>query len=400
MQRNRPNPNQGTAWGAELSRAQVREKDDPPAYTPPSSSRGAPRVRHDAQSTPLPIVPWVLTRCHCSCVCKQAVGDLSPPEPDIKVERLGTRAAARPAPAAAAAQAGALPLFRSGASWGASAATGSAARQVAELQLEDADGDEFAFTTAPAATRSSAGGPRAAPSFQPLDISTQRGLARLLFGRSQGQAPKSWKQGLYFDRTPGCGYGLVQREGGPCGVLASIQAFLLANLHDGSRFNTSPSPLDRDEALAAAVARICWQAGGGLSAMLVGCSRPGGTAALSWDQLLGSLTVATVSSEAEAREAARSLLRVYQEPEGWGLVMVALGAILSRGGCGAVEGDMDSPDTGLMGSHQYCTQDLVNLLLTGRACSNVFDGDKDLDGHLLRGIQARGRVGLLTLTEW
>lgn len=53
--------------------------------------------------------------------------------------------------------------------------------------------------------------------------------------------------------------------------------------------------------------------------------------------------------------------------------MLALSAVLSRG-VRAVIDDMDQPENGLMGSHLYCTQDIVNLLLTGRATANVFDG--------------------------
>ena len=38
----------------------------------------------------------------------------------------------------------------------------------------------------------------------------------------------------------------------------------------------------------------------------------------------------------------------------------------------------------LMGAHNYCSQEMVNLLLVGRAVGNVFDGDKDLDGTILQ----------------
>jgi hypothetical protein len=37
-------------------------------------------------------------------------------------------------------------------------------------------------------------------------------------------------QGLFFSMQPGLRYGLVQLEGGPCGVMASVQAFVLAAL--------------------------------------------------------------------------------------------------------------------------------------------------------------------------
>lgn len=42
----------------------------------------------------------------------------------------------------------------------------------------------------------------------------------------------------------------------------------------------------------------------------------------------------------------------------------------------AVRGDMDTPEGALVVEHGYCAQELVNLLLTGRATSNVFDGSR------------------------
>ena len=33
----------------------------------------------------------------------------------------------------------------------------------------------------------------------------------------------AWKQGFFFSKHPGLQWGLVQRQGGPCGVLAAVQ---------------------------------------------------------------------------------------------------------------------------------------------------------------------------------
>jgi hypothetical protein len=76
--------------------------------------------------------------------------------------------------------------------------------------------------------------------------------------------------------------------------------------------------------------------------------------------------------------------------------------------------------TRLVDSLGYCSMELVNLLLTGTAVSNVFDGCQqfgeaasavsasagaaaagaDGDQLVLRGVEQRARVGLLTLFEW
>ena len=54
----------------------------------------------------------------------------------------------------------------------------------------------------------------------------------------------------------------------------------------------------------------------------------------------------------------------------------------------------------LIGRHDYAAQELVNLLLCGRAHSNVFDGEQDMGGGMvLRGVPRRGPVGMLTLFE-
>ena len=66
--------------------------------------------------------------------------------------------------------------------------------------------------------------------------------------------------------------------------------------------------------------------------------------------------------------------------------------------------DMDSPGLALIGSHGYCSQEMVNLLLFGSAVSNTFDGDVTLgsapaDVTVLKGVSKRSDIGLLSLFE-
>lgn len=54
---------------------------------------------------------------------------------------------------------------------------------------------------------------------------------------------------------------------------------------------------------------------------------------------------------------------------------------------------MDSPDLPLMASHGYCSQEMVNLLLIGRAASNTFNGKMALEGGgELKGVPERAEV--------
>ena len=60
------------------------------------------------------------------------------------------------------------------------------------------------------------------------------GLRTLLFGDRQKSFNAAWSsQGFPFHET--LKYGLVQHEGGPCGVLATVQGFLLAELIHGAK---------------------------------------------------------------------------------------------------------------------------------------------------------------------
>lgn len=114
----------------------------------------------------------------------------------------------------------------------------------------------------------------------------------------------------------------------------------------------------------------------------------------------------------------RAALPQWSRDKGWGVLLLVYSALLSRG-CEAVTADMDT-HTRLVDSLGYCSMELVNLLLTGTAVSNVFDGCQqfgeapsdvsasagvaaagaDGDQLVLRGVEKRARVGLLTLFEW
>ena len=58
----------------------------------------------------------------------------------------------------------------------------------------------------------------------------------------------------------------------------------------------------------------------------------------------------------------------------------------------------------VIGQFGHCTQELMNLLLTGRASSNIFDGDVPMTGTgddqlMLRGVLSRPPVGYLSQLE-
>ena len=246
--------------------------------------------------------------------------------------------------------------------------------------------------------------------------------------------PDSWLQGFYFRPSPNSTkrasahemstsssmqnptrlpYGLVQAEGGPCGVLAAVQAQMIKeHMSRGARVTCLGGITGEDAKalLVRAIAAIIWRAGsatgGGSSA---GLALPAGSGAVIWHQ-----AASLEQMESLVRDALGNLGNRL------GIVIVVMSLVLARGPK-AVAKDMD--DTGLSGStgdgslvgaHGYCTQELVNLLLCGRAVSNVFDGVKVLESDSanneknssssssteLRGITSRADIGFLTLFEW
>lgn len=63
-----------------------------------------------------------------------------------------------------------------------------------------------------------------------------------------------------------------------------------------------------------------------------------------------------------------------------------------------VESDMDD-DVSLITENGHCSLELVMLLITGKAISNVFDNDIRIDSCLLKGVKKEVDVGLLSLFE-
>lgn len=69
----------------------------------------------------------------------------------------------------------------------------------------------------------------------PQDIATA--LKALVLGSANQTLPSGWlKQSFQFqspssydykDSSHGCSFGLIQNSGGPCGILAAVQAYIL-----------------------------------------------------------------------------------------------------------------------------------------------------------------------------
>ena len=256
-----------------------------------------------------------------------------------------------------------------------------------------------------------------------LDLETLGNVHRVLLGHEQREMPEPWRGGFTFRET-GLRCGLLQREGGPCGVLAAVQAFVLRELYSTAAAQEPPQVVDianvrpeaATDALVRALAHIIWSARVGRVASVVNCKT---TDLPSLRACAGELSVTQCGSSADVLSALRSFLGSYTRANGPGIALLLYSLTLTRG-IAMVGQDADFP-TQLIAANGYCSQELVNLILIGRGHSNVFDGEQTVSGQndgkgdgggglyenksnadggfRLRGPPRRALVGFLTLFE-
>lgn len=233
---------------------------------------------------------------------------------------------------------------------------------------------------------------------EPIKAEEAIEIKMLLFSDPRRVFPDAWKkQGFYFTKKAHLGYGLVQRAGGPCGVIAAMNAYVLAELlHSSTKATTwegssswqEPSSGSQEESLLAAMSSVLFAASGG-SGKCVVCLPTTQvlyrTSAYAPDGITERVTLVTLEGFNSPRglEAFfRDNLPAFVTPQGNGCLLLLLSAMLTRG-LTSLREDMDEGFAGevrtLLDRHHYMSQEGVNLLLCGRAVSNVFDGVRVLE---------------------
>ncbi len=226
---------------------------------------------------------------------------------------------------------------------------------------------------------------------------TVASMHEVLLGSKSASLPEPWAQQGLGTRGATAPYALKQHQGGPCGLLAAVQAHLLRQLRLADVEHHLATPAVATDALVRALAEIIWGCRVGRSATVVVCSAqqlpPAREAA-------ESLARTECSSLDGVGAAVRAGLGAFCRPRGPGVAMLLYSVLLTRG-IAMVRQDADFA-TSLILPNGYCAQELVNLLLFGRATSNVFDGERFTggdDGARLRGVQRTSPIGFLTLFE-
>jgi hypothetical protein len=225
-------------------------------------------------------------------------------------------------------------------------------------------------------------------------------LRELIWNGLEGDDVGRWfRQEFKYSSNEATAFGLRQRSGGPCGVLAAVQGYILAKLLFGCSLcelrdvvekgssatlaaSTDPSKMlaPSAEALTGALSHaltfVCWQAGDMKGCRIV-MAADEAALPLGVDTPAAALTVFTFDEFAEAEAFLCSILPQFETPSGVALLMYSV--LLSRG-LERVRADADEP-TPLVARFGHCSQELLNLLLTGEATSGIFDGVQSLGGE-------------------
>ncbi|XP_063680567.1 probable ubiquitin carboxyl-terminal hydrolase MINDY-4 isoform X2 [Bolinopsis microptera] len=249
---------------------------------------------------------------------------------------------------------------------------------------------------------------KATAKLEDLTVTDAIKLREIVFGNATSVSfnPEWEQQSFTFNDKFELEFGLVQHKGGPCGILAAVQALVIKHLMAHYYGNLSPSNAERQQVLTKVLASILWQAAnydGGMKYAYVcydsGRSKFQSSILYRKDGITEKLQFSRCSTLTATENCVQEFLPQFQSPMGKGCILFLYSLILSRG-VDAIKADLDEPGVALMANHGYCSQELVNLCMMGYSAQNVFNDVIDLDGKILKGIREPRDIGLLTLYEY
>eukprot|EP00474_Spongospora_subterranea_P009768 CRZ10226.1 hypothetical protein [Spongospora subterranea] len=197
----------------------------------------------------------------------------------------------------------------------------------------------------------------------------------IIFGSSSAEEDvKRWiSEGFVFSSS--IPWGLRQTYGGPCAVLAPVQAFIIADLLTKSLM-PDPTVDECQSSLVEAISFMLWRARPDFNAPA--CFR--NTSYASLDSLKADLASYNLSTSGAVVEFVRGLIST-RTVEG-------------------IKKDLSFDSDPFVSRFGHGTQELVNLCLFGRAFSHLFDGNRFLAPNMeICGVPCRGRVGFLSQLE-
>ncbi|KAL4222623.1 hypothetical protein ACF0H5_018664 [Mactra antiquata] len=226
-----------------------------------------------------------------------------------------------------------------------------------------------------------------------------------------------WTQGFMFSEHETTA--LVQYEGGPCAVIVPVQGFILKN----ALFCENPKE-DLSQTSAEESTELLHQA---LSDILIYVSSGDYTLLTLEEESTDSNSQSEQSNQSEAGESSSKKSRMDQELfhsklrctkcsdteslrekmksnissfMGTSGVLLYLYSIIITKGLEQIKNEVEDPGEPLIdGIHGHGSQSLINLLITSKAVTNVWDNHKDVSGLKLQGVTKRAHIGFLSFME-
>uniref|UniRef100_A0A8C7QFG9 Ubiquitin carboxyl-terminal hydrolase MINDY n=1 Tax=Oncorhynchus mykiss TaxID=8022 RepID=A0A8C7QFG9_ONCMY len=215
---------------------------------------------------------------------------------------------------------------------------------------------------------------------------------------------RRWTQGLVFSETEHTA--LEQFEGGPCAVIAPIQVWTSPQTRQYITLHTNMKE-EQKAALCSTLAEILEQAcstSSTTSFCLVTWAKGQCPHTTTHTPLTGGPETSQQPSEkrivkslSELREEVVSLYETWKGR--CGVLFFLYSVILTKGIVNIRNEIEDTTEPLVDPVYGHGSQSLVNLLVTGHAVSNVWDGDRECSGMKLHGIHNQTSVGFLTLME-
>ncbi|KAK4878680.1 hypothetical protein RN001_011186 [Aquatica leii] len=238
------------------------------------------------------------------------------------------------------------------------------------------------------------------------------GIRHLLWGPNiKDDIFKRWSQGFYFSTNEKSA--LEQAEGGPCAIIAPVQAFILKkflNDYNGMSFRYIVTEEMQDKVLINALCEILEQCNGG-NYLIVHVQHPT-TGLMNGDDgsSEASYEVNTPNAKIFHDNLRISLfplmddVKKYYKDNIYALkaqygVLLFLYSVIATKGLDYVRSESDNTDPLIDETYGYGSQSLINLMITGRAVTYVWDNYQDVGGLKLRGLDKQSEIGFITLME-
>ncbi|XP_033172403.1 ubiquitin carboxyl-terminal hydrolase MINDY-3 homolog [Drosophila mauritiana] len=291
------------------------------------------------------------------------------------------------------------------------------------------------------------------PMLNATDMRELREIKQLLWGDNvREDVFKRWSQGFEYSKVEPSA--LVQKQGGPCAVIAPVQAYLLKIIiMDLPGIKLSEISPDKSQSLL--IQALCdilkncrapryrivhllrrrgnaTEAGSPKKSSPAGeeGSAPAGQATGSSEEVeeAAEATPASVSKLSQTLQLDQdlheevspdefherlhtlhfkdieSVARYYMENYGqlahtYGVLLFMYSVFLTKGSELVAADISDTSEPLIHSTYGYGGQSLINLMLTGRAVAHVWDNEQDVGGLKLRGICEQSDIGFITLME-